>query len=227
MSYNDLPVEEDREEIVVELDELEELDNIIVRNYEGERKYKIVTIEGGIFNNNRKFLDHLNKQMAKQATEAVILLRQQRKNPRLNVFEYVEDQKKVSINIPSDHILIIPEELSYQLGLNGNRFLANHGKGDAVMDIHHNAHAVYVYTDIIKHNIVGDAHAPLLRAVSLKWNDTATVVQNISFSNLHYRPLRSASFREISVYLRDATGRPVPFERGHVSVVLAFRPSQQ
>ena len=227
VTYNNKPVKDDTEEIVEELFRLEELDNIITRNYEGERKYKIVTYEGGIFNNNKKFLDHLNRQLGKQATEALLLLRQERKNTRLNIFEYSEHLKKVNVNVPSDHLLIIPEELSYQLGMNGNRFLANQGQGGEVMDIHHNAHAVYVYTDIIKHNIVGDAHAPLLRAVSLKWKESATAVQNISFSNLHYRPVKSSSFREISVYLRDATGRPVPFERGHVSVVLAFRPSGQ
>ena len=226
---NNQSITESTQVLEEELKKISEVDELMKKGYEGNRTYKILSVEAGVFNRNVLMINYLNKIISNQSPETMGALKTQERNPKARIFTYSEITRKISYILPDDHLLIIPEKLSYQLGMEGNRCLGNEGVAPQVMDIHHNAHTVYVYTDVIKHNIVGDAHAPLLRTVTIDWKDSegSSMQQTISFSNLHYRPVRGSSFREITMYLRDATGYPVPFERGHVSVVLAFRPVLQ
>ena len=129
---------------------------------------------------------------------------------------------KCTISLPPQVILQLPRNLGLQLGFGGGSFLIGKTEGDAVVDLMFRAQTVYVYTDIVKHSIVGDKRAPLLRVVNV--NPYLGDTQTVTFQPLIYQPLSRSSFRQIAVYLRDSTGQPIPFERGAVTVVLAFRP---
>ena len=43
------------------------------------------------------------------------------------------------------------------------------------------------------------------------------------FDHVQYIPLLSREFGSVETEIRDDTGRPVPFERGKVTVTLHFR----
>ena len=81
---------------------------------------------------------------------------------------------------------------------------------------------VYVYSDIIKPQIVGETTTPLLRIVN--WNHTSKEENtSLTFEQLYFSPLKNAHFDTINILLLDDTGREIVFEYGKVVVVLEFR----
>ncbi|KAJ8043891.1 hypothetical protein HOLleu_11191 [Holothuria leucospilota] len=85
----------------------------------------------------------------------------------------------------------------------------------------HPIHQLYVYTDIIEHQLVGDTTAPLLRTVPAgnKFGETI----DVDFSKLHYKPIARSLINNIEIDIRDETGMSIPFENGRVIVKLHFR----
>ena len=81
---------------------------------------------------------------------------------------------------------------------------------------------VYVYTDIIKPQIVGETATPLLRIIN--WNHS-TMEDNtaLTFEKLYFIPLKNVHFDVINILLLDDTGREIAFEYGKVVVVLEFK----
>ena len=43
------------------------------------------------------------------------------------------------------------------------------------------------------------------------------------FDHVQYMPVLSSEFEDVEIEIRDDTGRPVPFERGKVTVTLNLR----
>ena len=81
--------------------------------------------------------------------------------------------------------------------------------------------AIFVYTDIIKLQIVGDTRAPLLGIVPVQGIPGE---QNyFSFNPECYLPLRSSTFGTIDIELYSETGDPIPIYEGLTIVRLQFR----
>ena len=81
---------------------------------------------------------------------------------------------------------------------------------------------VYVYSDIIKLQIVGETTTPLLRIVN--WNHSSKEENtSLTFEQLYFSPLKNAHFDTINILLLDDTGRGIVFEYDKVVVVLEFR----
>lgn len=83
-------------------------------------------------------------------------------------------------------------------------------------------HALYVYTDIIENQRVGDISAPLLKIVSVNRKKSGEVVSH-SFQRPHYYPVKSKYIDIISIDIRSDVGEKVPFESGKVIAILHFR----
>jgi hypothetical protein len=85
--------------------------------------------------------------------------------------------------------------------------------------------SLYIYTNIIDYQFVGDSYAPLLRTIMVNEN-----VENYGkyisqeFQNTQYLPLRLNIFDYIEIDIRDDTGNPIHFEAGKVLIKLHFRP---
>jgi len=83
--------------------------------------------------------------------------------------------------------------------------------------------ALFVYTDIIDFQYVGDTLAPLLKTISTPGEDYATVV-SAHFDNPHYISVNKTLITSINIDIRDDTGKKIFFEDGRVIVKLHFRP---
>ena len=81
--------------------------------------------------------------------------------------------------------------------------------------------ALYVYTDIIQNQLVGDVRASLLRVVpvKLKYGDTTCV----TYEQLQFLPLSRSNIQTIEINIRSDTGELVSFESGKSIVTLVFR----
>jgi len=83
--------------------------------------------------------------------------------------------------------------------------------------------SVYVYTDMIMPQLVGDVRAPLLRICNPE--GLAGDVTNKEFTRLQYYPLLKNSFQYVEIDLRDDEGAPIPFASyGRVVCVIHIRP---
>ena len=202
---------------------IKELDKLVETfQFRGRREYTVFMLEGVYLKDNVDFIGYLNRIFNRRNPRILAALQRSTKNGRVAVFSYSRYTMKCTINLPPDIILKIPDNLGLQLGFGGGIFLTGKTEGEAVVDLKFRAQTVYVYSDIVKHSIVGDKRAPLLRVVAI--NPLQGDTQTVTFQPMIYQPVCKATFKEITMYLRDSTGRHIPFERGLVTAVLAFRP---
>ena len=94
-------------------------------------------------------------------------------------------------------------------------------RASSIVDLRRSFESLYVYSSIVKPRIVGDKIAPLLRIV-LKTGKHGEMM-TARFDHVQYIPVQSREFGSVETGIRDDTGRPVPFERGKVTVTLHFR----
>ena len=202
---------------------LKELDKVVSQNhFVKSRKYRIFRMLGGVMKDNQALIDYLNIYFNR--TQPTVLAALRALSRGAYIFSYDKTTMKCTIYLPPTVILKLPPNLSYQLGFGENSFLAGKTQGSYVVDVNYKANAIYVYSDVIESTPVGDRKVPLLRTITLSGKKKTT--QTVSFQHLVYQPVCCSSFRQISIYLRDSTGKPIPFERGHVAVLLAFRPKE-
>lgn len=81
---------------------------------------------------------------------------------------------------------------------------------------------MYIYSDIVEPQLVGDTVAPLLRIINTNIKEYGASNVHI-FENPHYVPVQRKQFDQIIIDLRDSTGNPLPFQYGSVCVKLHFR----
>ena len=91
----------------------------------------------------------------------------------------------------------------------------------SIVDLRRGFESLYVYSSIVEPRIVGDKIAPLLRIVPITGSHGEMVTAR--FDHVQYIPVLSREFGCVETEIRDDTGRPVPFERGKVTVTLHFR----
>ena len=83
---------------------------------------------------------------------------------------------------------------------------------------------MYVYSDIVESQVVGDVRANLLRLVAPEGKFEDVVGEE--FVNPFYQKLRLTQFQAVEIVIRGDTGLPIPFQGGAVQVTLHFRKRQ-
>ena len=80
---------------------------------------------------------------------------------------------------------------------------------------------IFVYTDIIQNQSVGDYKAPLLRIVPVEkgWGEVCCV----KYEKPYFFPLSRSRISDIEINIRNDTGSPLSFESGTAIVTLVFR----
>lgn len=92
-------------------------------------------------------------------------------------------------------------------------------------DIHGGCYNIYVYSDIVDYQLVGDSHVPLLRCINV--SDEVRRIPTLTFDKPHYTSLSKTVFDDIELALKDDQNRYIPFLYGKVIVKLHFRPIKQ
>ena len=93
------------------------------------------------------------------------------------------------------------------------------GTDTTVFDI--GCRKIYVYTDIIENQRVGDQMAPLLRITDYTGTQDQTEIKD--FNHLQYMRLRHDNIESIRIYLKTETGEDLPLSFGTVTCTLHFR----
>lgn len=85
--------------------------------------------------------------------------------------------------------------------------------------------SIFIYSDIIKYQVVGDTLSPLLRVIPVNKDRDIRNQGNITiqFDNPHFLPISRYLIESIHIDLRTDTGQYVPFTSGRSWVKLHFR----
>ena len=145
-------------------------------------------------------------------------------------FSYDPVTQKVCVHMKGDNTFMLYGDLPDILGFGSGdgvviRTTITNRKtltqGESIVDLRRGFESLYVYSSVVEPRIVGDKIAPLLRIVPItgRHGEMATA----RFQHVQYIPVLSSEFGSIETEIRDDTGRPVPFERGKVTVTLHFR----
>jgi len=85
--------------------------------------------------------------------------------------------------------------------------------------------SLYIYTDIIKYQYVGDTLAPLLRNVIVPSKSNLST-ECVIYDSPHYIPVCNSSIDTINIKIADEYGNNIRFKRGKAIVKLHFRPTK-
>lgn len=93
---------------------------------------------------------------------------------------------------------------------------------DGPTDINEGFSALYVYTDAVEDQFVGDYMVPLLKVVAFD-NDGKKQNVSVSFNRIQYLTVLDRQTDSIEVNIRRDNGDPVAFQDGKVVITLHFR----
>jgi hypothetical protein len=130
--------------------------------------------------------------------------------------------KCVHISGDADGGIKTSGNLAYMLGMGPNKWTYVKDKlFPFPADIHAGFHNIFVYTDIISYQRVGDSCVPLLRTVHIDGKDGDIVTVN--YDKPHYVPI---SKKYIVVELKTDQNENISFTFGKTIVKLHFRPTK-
>ena len=82
---------------------------------------------------------------------------------------------------------------------------------------------IYIYSDIVDYQFVGDEQAPLLRIVPTGDVNKALNFTSKIFDSPHYIPVARNNLESIEIDIRNHLGYPILFTSGEVVVKLHFK----
>ena len=133
---------------------------------------------------------------------------------------YMDDEGYVSYMPTSALIIKIHPEVTDILGYEDFYFTDDNKRGE--LRPNHMLQNLYVYTDIIEPQVVGNIRADLLCIIPA--NERTLKAAHFAPKHIHYLPLVRNNFSRIQIHIRDVAGEPIAFASGHSVVKLHFRP---
>lgn len=116
----------------------------------------------------------------------------------------------------------LSENLNNILGLENRYYGFGETKGVRQCDIAEGFTSLYVYSNIIQPQIVGDVQAPLLRIVPVRERSKETN-QVERFQHVQYLPISNTGSESIEVVIKRDNGRNPSFQSGKVIITLHLK----
>jgi hypothetical protein len=139
---------------------------------------------------------------------------------------YNTKTKKIYFIIPPASTLEFTNGIEREFGFKANNFTGiegfTHISDKPIRNIINSIDALYIYSDIVEYQIVGDINAPLLQVVASTETKTNPYVDKI-YDSPHYVPVSRTNIESIEIDIRSDLGKPIYFQSGRVMVKLHFR----
>ena len=154
-------------------------------------------------------------------------------------FRYDPVFKKVKISVSNDYgkkltLLILSDHLAYMLGFK-ERFIQLGGPnstaamkdiwGEYMVDMTGGLNVMYIYSNIVQPQLVGNSLAPLLRAVPISGTSGSLVRE--TFQSRQYVNVVVNQISHITITIKSDHGQQIPFDYGKSLAVLHFRRKKQ
>ena len=146
--------------------------------------------------------------------------------PRLEGDEGFKMSEKniITLKLPYAGIeLILDRPLAALLGFEQTSFTGQRKiTADFPFDIKNSFYSLFIYSDIIEQQVIGDTYAQLLQVTPAPQRTNTIVSQ--TFNPVQYVGLQTNNFETINIAIRNSFGDYVPFTTGLSIVKLHFRP---
>ncbi len=146
--------------------------------------------------------------------------------PQIFEISYNKTYKRVKLKFNTRAIkgVVLGLNLQYILGFGSqmsHAFTKHVNIATYPPDITCNLNTLFVYTDLVEYQVVGNVLAPLLRTVPITgvYGETVGCV----FLSPHYLRLRKKSFDSVEINIRDSSGENIGFQFGITIVKLHLR----
>ena len=140
-----------------------------------------------------------------------------------DVHMYIKSQsRKFVINCSNGASIKFNETLARMLGFEESKLIRKNIYGSFPVDVHRGFYTLYVYSDIVSTQYVGDTLAPLLRTVEVDHTNVGGMVCK-TYNSPHYIPVKLRDIETIRIDLRLDSGKSLPFESGQVICKVHFR----
>lgn len=142
------------------------------------------------------------------------------------IMQYNSSTRKVELYVPLDYQLTwVDDHLARIFGFKFYDILDNGWhKSRHEVDIHQGIHSLFVYTNLVTPNLVGDSVVPLLRTVPIEGEHGQLITK--TYDRPHYVPVNGQSFEVIDINISDDHGNLIHFINGKVTIKLHFRPQR-
>ena len=197
--------------------------DITTKNNESIRTHPVVErvrLPAGYYPDEKLLIDALNRQ----------LIRVDRGSKKFR-FRYKSLTKKCAVEFPYHSVssFKLSPKLARVLGLKStygrkNGHQLDHGEG--IIDVEDGLHNLYIYTNVVEHQVVGPTLSQLLRVIPVA-DEKSSKPTILTFQNIHYLPVRKQAYDSLEIDIRDVSGAPVSFQRGHILVTLHFRTDEK
>lgn len=137
---------------------------------------------------------------------------------RMEVMGRVE---KIKFDVMDGFEIILDGPITRMLGFDSNHEVIYGEKAAPLSYIVDPISQLFVYSDILSHEIIGDTRAPLLRVVNV--GDSHGTNAFASYDNPHYKRVQTKVFDTIEILITDSNGKPIPFIRGNVILTLQLK----
>lgn len=180
-------------------------------------------LQSGYFENVNKLIDHLNKDLNKALKT---LYKVNAGDP--SYFTYKNERMNFlltgMLDLGREDVTHFVNYLAEEAGMSKNLIdQLKIGKNEPYVlpDPYSENRLMYVYSDIVRPNLVGDVQTPLLRVVALK-GKRGEMMSEV-FHNPYYVPVARRGFDTIEININTELGEPMPFVDGKSVAVLHFR----
>ena len=140
------------------------------------------------------------------------------------VLSYDEITRHVKVQVKGDHHLLIGDPLSSILGFDHDQPITRTTISPHVANLAGGFHSLYIYSDVVDAQVVGDSMVPLLRIINIEGADGQTMTK--TFQNPYYMPVSRKFIERIQCNIKDDINQLVPFESGKLIVTLHFKRSK-
>ena len=144
--------------------------------------------------------------------------------------EYHDQSGKIFILLPENAKLVFEDGIESVFGFNNFEFTGSLKENKELIVFYsenvvnsklNNINSLYIYTDIVEYQIVGDVNAPLLQVVSTG-NEANSLIEKI-YDSPHYIPVMRSNIETIEIDIRSDLGEKIQFQSGQVIIKLHFR----
>lgn len=170
-----------------------------------------IDLRGGRYKSVEELIEQIHNLLASYGMEKAIHMYRER---AINKVCVLVREPQASIQFSSN--------LANILGLDVQLYRQGDHIAPRQCDITEGLTSLYVYTNLIEPQIVGDTLAPLLRVVP---TDTWGEVRNssVNFKHVYYIPVVNGNSETVEILIRRDNGKPVSFQSGKVVVTLHFK----
>lgn len=191
-----------------------ETDSFTMRRLSSNKEYTI-KVKPGFYTSPKTLTDAIQQALGSFKFEKAI------------TFFYDDTSRKFALVIKDDDLeVIITKKFANVFGLETTSYLRGVHFSSRWVDIHEGFASIFIYSNVIEHQFVGDVSARLLRVVAVDYTKNAESIVSREFSHVHYLPLERTRIDVIEVLLTKDTGEKVPFEIGKSLVTLHFKKTE-